>query len=116
MTSVHTSTHSPTKELEEDQESWVSITPPNDVENALPSGDEKEKDANDPNLVGWEENDQENPRDWSTGYKSWITFQLSMLALAASLGSSITSPANAVIAEYVGVSSEVGVLSISLYM
>ena len=38
-----------------------------------------------------------------------------MLALAASLGSSIISPANKTIAKYVGISSEVAVLSISLY-
>ncbi len=75
------------------------------------------KEARDPNIVGWDEdNDTENPRNWSTGYKSWITFQLGMLALTASLGSSIISPANNTIARYTGVSSEVVVLSVSLYM
>lgn len=39
-----------------------------------------------------------------------------MLALAASLGSSIISPAEAAIAKYTNISSEVSVLSISLYI
>jgi len=43
-------------------------------------------------LVQWEEGDKANPLNWTTAYKSWITFQLGMLALAASAGSSITSP------------------------
>lgn len=66
--------------------------------------------------VGWEENDPANPRNWSNLYKAWITFQLGMLALAASLGSSIIAPAENDIAEYLGVSTEVTVLCISLYV
>jgi MFS family permease len=73
----------------------------------------KEKDYY---LVDWDENDQANPRNWSNGYKSWITFQLGMLALAASLGSSIIAPAENAISAYTGVSHEVAVLSISLYV
>jgi hypothetical protein len=36
-------------------------------------------------LVKWEEDDRANPRNWSTGYRRWITFQLAMVAMAASL-------------------------------
>lgn len=97
-------------------QAWNTSTPPNDEESALPSKEEEEN-AKDPNIVDWEgDNDRENPRSWSNGYKSWVTFQLGMLALCASLGSSITSPAQNAIADYVGVSSEVVVLSVSLYM
>jgi hypothetical protein len=39
-----------------------------------------------------------------------------MLALAGSLGSSIITPADSIIAKYVGVSSEVAVLDVSLYL
>lgn len=100
----------------EEEEAWKTRTPPNDEETALPS-DKDEKPTKDPNIVDWEgEDDEENPRNWSSGYKSWITVQLGLLALAASLGSSIISPAENVIANYVGVSSEVAVLSVSLYM
>lgn len=85
-----------------------------DVENEVQHQESlKEKDWY---LVDWDEDDQANPRNWSTGYKSWITFQLGMLALAASLGSSIIAPAENAISAYTGVSHEVAVLSISLYV
>jgi hypothetical protein len=84
-----------------------------DEENG-PSRDELHE--KDPNLVEWDVGDPENPRNWSNGRKFWITFLLGMLALAASMGSSIISPAEKTIAAYVGVSSEVAVLSVSLYM
>ena len=77
---------------------------------------EKEKDEKHAYLVDWEPNDQENPRNWSTPYKSWITFQLGMLALSASMGSSIISPAEDAIRSYTHISSEVAVLPISLYI
>jgi len=76
----------------------------------------KEKEEGNPFLVGWEPGEQANPMNWATTYKSWITFQLGMLALAASLGSSIISPAEADIAAYTGISAEVAVLVISLYI
>lgn len=104
-----------TQKLAED-ENWASATPPNDEEAAVQPSKKEVAATKDPNLVDWEENDKGNPRNWSNGRKSIITFQLSMLALAASLGSSITAPAEAKIATYVGVSDEVSVLSISLYM
>lgn len=98
-------------------QTWTTSTPSNDEENVLPSEDCKEKEKKDPNIVDWDgDADSANPRNWSAGYKSWITFQLGMLALAASLGSSIIAPGEDAIAEYVGVSSEVTVLAISLYM
>ncbi len=96
---------------------WAFPTLKNDVaEAALPMKEEHGAEGKDPNLVGWEEGEKENPRNWSTAYKSWLTFQLGMLALAASMGSSIIAPAERTIAKYTGVSSEVAVLSISLYM
>jgi len=115
--SSRTSTSSHTENLETDEEKWSTIpTPQNDEENALPS-EKKNEEGKDPNIVDWDgEDDKLNPRNWSTLYKSWITFQLGMLALAASLGSSIIAPVENDISEYVGVSREVTVLVISLYM
>ena len=78
-----------------------------------PSDDERGRDTY---LVDWEPNDPNNPRNWKTAYKSFLTFQLGMLALAASLGSSIISPAEDAIAEYAGVSPQVATLSLSLYI
>ncbi|KAF4632517.1 hypothetical protein G7Y89_g5602 [Cudoniella acicularis] len=101
---------------EKDQE-WDSPTPKTDEESGTPAKPEDRGNRRDPNLVDWDgDDDRENPRNWSTGYKSWITFQLGMLALAASLGSSIIAPAEVTVAGYVGVSSEVAVLCISLYI
>jgi len=54
--------------------------------------------------------------NWSSTYKAFITFILGMLALAASLGSSIISPAERQIAQYTGISGEAAVLVISLYI
>ncbi|RDW92356.1 hypothetical protein BP5796_01750 [Coleophoma crateriformis] len=100
-------------ELAEGQLNGASPPPPRDEEKAEQEQRRKERD---PNLVSFAENDPENPRNWSTKYKSWITFQLGMLALSASLGSSIIAPAENAISEYVGVSTEVTVLLISLYI
>ena len=107
--------HSQSAQLAEPASSHTSH---NDEENPsqLPSNKEKETDDKSAYLVDWEPNDKENPRNWSTLYKSWITFQLGMLALAASLGSSITSPAEDAIIAYTHVSSEVAVLPVSLYI
>lgn len=105
------------QEQEQEQEwEWSSPMPPTDEERQLPSKEEATENGRDLNLVGWEENDKENPRNWSTAYKSWITFQLGMFGLAASVGTSIISPAEVTIAEHIGVSSEVSVLAVSLYL
>jgi DHA1 family multidrug resistance protein-like MFS transporter len=71
----------------------------------------------DPNVIDWDgPNDPDNPMNYGKYYKMWITFLLSMLSLAATLGSSIISPAEGVLSNYFGISGEVTVLGISLYM
>lgn len=77
-------------ELAEDHQNNPGDAPPRDEEKAR---QEQPHKVRDPNLVTFSEGDPENPRNWSTKYKSWITFQLGMLALSASLGSSIIAPA-----------------------
>lgn len=68
-------------------------------------------------LVQWDgDDDPENPQNWSTGFKAWVTLQLGLLAFGASLASSIIAPANKTIADYVGVSEELVVLNVSLYI
>ena len=78
-----------------------------------PSPEDRNRDVY---LVDWEPQDPANPKNWSNAYKAWITFQLGMLALAGSVASSIISPAGDQISAYCGVSSEVTVLTISLYI
>lgn len=67
-------------------------------------------------LVKWDDGEKENPYNFTTARKSWITFQLGMLALTASLASSITGPAQSAIAKEFHVSVEATVLTISLYV
>ncbi|KIW11066.1 hypothetical protein PV08_10365 [Exophiala spinifera] len=77
----------------------------------------QEKTVDDEFIVKWDgDDDPENPQNWSTSFKSWVTAQLSMLAFTASLASSIISPANPTIAAYVGVSEDAVVLNVSLYV
>lgn len=83
---------------------------------SIPGQNREDEGETDPFLVKWEENDPKNPFDWTMKYKAWITFQLGMLALAASLGSSIISSGETAISKEFGVSQEVSVLSISLYV
>ncbi|CAK4033850.1 MFS general substrate transporter [Lecanosticta acicola] len=66
--------------------------------------------------VDFEENDPTNPRAFSTAKKAWITLQLGFMALTGSLGSSIIAPAEPAISEYVGVSQEITVFCVALYV
>lgn len=91
----------------------------NRLADKVPARSEKEKqqiDLDPAFIVKWDRDDPLYPQNWPVRYKWWVTFQLGMLALAGSLGSSIMSPADSIIANYVGVSSEVSVLDVSLYL
>ena len=67
-------------------------------------------------LVRFDVNEPLNPRAWSTLYRSWISIQLSFMALAAGLGSSLIAPASSAIAQDFGVGRDVTVLNTSLYV
>ena len=67
-------------------------------------------------LVQWDESDPDNPQNWNVWFKSWLTLQLGLLAFSGSLGSSVISPAGPVIAAYLGISDELAVLTVSLYI
>jgi hypothetical protein len=67
-------------------------------------------------IVKFEDDDPENPMNFSGRYKAYLTFQMGMLALASSLGSSIIAPGQSAIAAYVSVSQEVAVLAVALYV
>lgn len=66
--------------------------------------------------VEFNEGDPANPKNWSSTYKALVTLQLGFLALVGSIGSSIISPAGPVLAEYLGVSEEVTILTVALYV
>jgi hypothetical protein len=121
-TSSLASLETPSDEEKQIEQDIIARPQHHDEENpaTLPLSVPDEKTQNfegpDPFLVKWDEGDPKNPYNWSLKYKSWITFQLGMLALAASLGSSIIAPAERAISEKFDVSQEVAVLSISLYV
>lgn len=66
--------------------------------------------------VGFESDDITNPKNFSTLYKIWLVFQMSMLAMTGALGSSIISPGSTQIVEYTGVSTEVTSLTVALFV
>lgn len=67
-------------------------------------------------LVDFEDDDSENPMNWSPYYKAFITVQLGFMALSASWASSIISPAEPVIAAKFNVSQEVTILTVSPFV
>ena len=70
-------------------------------------------------MVDWEpdaSHDPLSPYSWSIKYRAWVTAQLALMALAASLASAITAPASPAIARYLGVTEEIVVLNVSLYV
>lgn len=78
--------------------------------------EQQKRDRNDTFLVQFDEGDPDNPRNFNSYYKAWLLFQMSMVCLAGSLGSSIMAPTEPTIAKYLNVSHEVTVLSISLFI
>jgi MFS family permease len=129
MSDTHTlspsvrSDSSPTSTLEVGSGRQTPLEKPIEKKAASPKRQEEgaaagkeQVEGEDPYLVKYEENDKENPRNWPQVYRAWITLQLGMLAFTASLGSSIISPANATIATYVDVSTEIMIFSVSLYL
>ncbi|CAI7642062.1 unnamed protein product [Penicillium manginii] len=66
--------------------------------------------------VKFEDNDPKNPKNYSPSHKVFLVIQMALLALAGSLGSSITSPAVASISEYTHTTSEVTALTVALFV
>ena len=90
----------------------------NDVERGspLPIPEKSSKILDDPYLVKWNTNDPEDPYNWSTVKRSWMTFQLGLLAMVGSLASSIIAPASTEIEEDLNMSTELTILTVSLYV
>ncbi|OKL58166.1 hypothetical protein UA08_06409 [Talaromyces atroroseus] len=67
-------------------------------------------------VVKFDEGDPDNPKNFKTSYKVFLTFQMSMLALSGSLGSSIVSPGQSKIESQLNVGAEVATLTLSLFV
>ena len=61
-------------------------------------------------------NDKDNPRNWRSLYKCWLTFLLGMLGLSASLDSSIIALAKEDIGRHLRTGEQQTVLVVSLYV
>ena len=66
--------------------------------------------------MNFDKNDPENPKNFSSSYKAWLTLQMALLALVGSFGASIPSSAEPVIAAYLDVSLETTVLLVALFV
>lgn len=66
--------------------------------------------------VKFDNNDPENPKNFSSLYKIWLVFQMGLLAMCGALGSSIISPGSQEIAKYTGVSLEATSLTVALFI
>ncbi|KAH8807427.1 bicyclomycin resistance protein [Xylogone sp. PMI_703] len=90
-----------------------------DIENMPPPAPKTEEvgdEERDQFLVRLEANDPKNPRNFSSVYKAWLVFQMSLLAMVGSLGSSIISPAETGIVEDMNVSVEATSLTVALFV
>lgn len=67
-------------------------------------------------LVQFELGDLKNPKNFSATYKAWVVLQMSLLAMAGSLGSSITSPAQGTIEKDMNASSNTTSLAVALFV
>lgn len=67
-------------------------------------------------LVSFPPGDRDDPKNWNSYFKAWITLVFGALAFAGSAGTSIIVPAEGVLSEYLHVSTEVTVLLLSLYV
>ena len=67
-------------------------------------------------LVRFELGEPENPMNFNPYFKAWLTLALGLLALVGSIGASIIAPAELVISNTMGVSQEVSVLALALFV
>ncbi|GAA6034746.1 hypothetical protein JCM8097_001149 [Rhodosporidiobolus ruineniae] len=79
-------------------------------------GDEEEAPKEDPNKVVWEENDPENPQNWTTRYKWFVTILCAQATLVVTFASSAPSSAVTQMSGDFGVGTEVGALVTSLFL
>jgi MFS family permease len=87
-----------------------------DKEQATGELEHEEPSSTDQFLVSIEESSPEHPYNWPLSKKLFTVAQLSLLAITGSAGSSILSPAQKAVSQEFGVSEEVTVLNISLYV
>ncbi|KAI9844387.1 MAG: hypothetical protein M1837_005588 [Sclerophora amabilis] len=84
-----------------------------DVNDGTKIDPEKGKDYK---LVDWTQNDQENPRNWSTPKKFFVTFQICLLTTSVYIGSAIYSAGIQGVMLQFGVSEVAALLGLTLFV
>lgn len=79
-----------------------------------PEPESRSKEEKDDFLARLEPSD--DPKHFGSWHKAWVCFQMALLALIASIGSSIISPAEEVLSASLGISVEATVLTVSLFV
>ena len=87
-----------------------------DLEAQPASSEQMKREGQDAFKVQFDKNDPEDPKNFSSLYKVWLVFQMSLLTMCGALGSSIISPGSQEIAKYTGVSMEVTSLTVALFV
>ncbi|KAK8022974.1 hypothetical protein PG991_006855 [Apiospora marii] len=85
------------------------ISPPSD-------GEKDNNNNNSAYIVRFEDGDPENPKNWNKYYKAFITVQLGLLAMTGSMAASIVAPAEPIVSMEFGISREVAVLMVALFI
>ena len=67
-------------------------------------------------LVDWTEDDPENPRNWSTPKKFFVTFEICLLTTSVYIGSAIYTAGLLGVVEQFGVSEVAAVLGLTLFV
>ncbi|GAB7361428.1 hypothetical protein MBLNU230_g1484t1 [Neophaeotheca triangularis] len=96
-----------------------AFEPPQDEESASDGnhGQNANEKQEETNIVDWDgPDDPENPQNWPLPKKLWITAICGMMTFVVSFGSSVFSTATNVTAREFGVSSEVMILGVTLYV
>jgi DHA1 family multidrug resistance protein-like MFS transporter len=76
-----------------------------------------QRDVFNTDIVDWDgSEDPDNPQNWDSKYKWWIIMVLACMTFVVSFGSSVWSTATTVTAEEFGVSQEVMILGVTLYV
>lgn len=93
-----------------------SVPTGQDIDHAIDKANKQTDDVDEKErfLVRMEPSD--DPKKMNSDRKAWICLQMSLLSLTASIGSSIISPAEAVLAAYLDISLEATVLTVSLFV
>lgn len=78
--------------------------------------DDAEKGPKDRRMVDWVANDPQNPRNWSTAKKVFVTFQICLLTTSVYIGSAIYTAGVLQVAEQFQVSQVVAILGLSMFV